>query len=169
LAVVGISDYVYYVIQKNDRTGVIGAVSFILVGAIENIIDRTFYGMIFSESGNYINRQPAELFPEEGGYASFLQGRVVDMFYFPVIRTSFPDWFMGGREFIFFRPVFNFADAAITVGVFMLLIFQHRYFQKGGNGIKPVANNSTTALNIDKAQDYRQKQRAEQQETENTA
>ncbi|MBW6502215.1 MAG: signal peptidase II, partial [Bacteroidales bacterium] len=92
-----------------------------------NIIDSTLYGLIFSESYH----APAVLFPPGGGYSSFLHGRVVDMFYFPVINTTWPDWspFRPGESFIFFRPVFNIADSAITCGVFAILIFQKKMFK----------------------------------------
>ncbi|MGM0647920.1 MAG: lipoprotein signal peptidase [Bacteroidota bacterium] len=138
LAVGGIGYYIWYAYGKNARPGLLIALSLILAGALGNILDSAFYGMIFSESGNYFNQVPAVLFPEKGGYSSFLQGRVVDMFYFPIIKGSYPDWIMGGKEFIFFRPVFNLADASITVGVFMLLLFQNRYFTKHGHGIRSV-------------------------------
>jgi signal peptidase II len=98
-----------------------------MAGAIGNIIDSAFYGMIFSESYS----QTAVLFPPGGGYSSFLHGRVVDMFYFPVINTRWPDWspFRPGESFIFFRPVFNIADSAITCGVLSILIFQKKMFK----------------------------------------
>jgi signal peptidase II len=139
VAVVGIGYYIWYVIRKNARNGLIISLSLILAGAIGNILDSAFYGLIFSESGNYITQVPAVLFPEGGGYGSFLQGRVVDMFYFPIIKGSYPDWLLGGRDFIFFRPVFNIADASITVGVLMLLFFQKRYFTSHGHGIRPAS------------------------------
>jgi signal peptidase II len=98
-----------------------------MAGALGNILDSAFYGLIFSESSYHT---VATLFPPEGGYNSFLHGKVVDMFYFPVVDTILPEWvpFRGGERFIFFRPVFNIADASITSGVFMLLIFQKRFF-----------------------------------------
>lgn len=138
LAVGGIGYYIWYAYGKKARPGLLIALSLILAGALGNILDSAFYGMIFSESGDYFNQVPAALFPEAGGYSSFLQGRVVDMFYFPIIRGSFPEWLMGGKEFVFFRPVFNLADASISVGVFMLLIFQNRYFTREGHGIRSV-------------------------------
>lgn len=143
LAVVGIGYYLWYITRKNAKPGLIIALSLILAGAMGNIIDSAFYGMIFSESGNYLNQQTAVLFPPGGGYSSFLQGSVVDMFYFPIIQGNFPDWLMNGRSFVFFRPVFNIADASITVGVFMLLIFQKRYFHEHGNEIKTNGDESS--------------------------
>lgn len=102
-------------------------ISLILAGAIGNIIDSAFYGLVFSDS-TYM--QIATMFPEGGGYGTFLHGRVVDMFYFPIIESRYPSWFpfVGGDEFIFFRPVFNIADAAITTGVLILIVFQKRVF-----------------------------------------
>lgn len=127
LAVIAIAYYLVQLIQKEVHRGLIISVTLILAGAIGNIIDSVFYGMIFNES----YYQVASLFPEEGGYSSFLHGRVVDMLYFPVINTHLPEWvpFLGGRHFIFFRPVFNVADTAITTGVFTIIFFQKRYFK----------------------------------------
>jgi signal peptidase II len=128
IAIIGIGWYLSVLIKKKAHFGLIMAVSVIMAGAIGNIIDSTFYGMIFSESYN----QPAILFPPGGGYASFLHGRVVDMFYFPVINTHWPTWspFRPGQLFIFFRPVFNLSDASITCGVFTILLFQKRMFKE---------------------------------------
>jgi signal peptidase II len=127
LAVIGITFYLRYLIIQKVHQGMIIALSLILAGAIGNIIDSLFYGMIFNDSWG----QVATLFPEGGGYSSFLHGRVVDMLYFPVIRGTWPDWipWVGGRQLIFFRPVFNIADSAITTGVFIVLVFQKRFFQ----------------------------------------
>ena len=127
IAIFGIGWFLNSIIQKKAHIGLILAVSAILAGAIGNIIDSAFYGMIFSESYS----QVAVLFPPGGGYSSFLHGRVVDMFYFPVINTNWPDWspFRPGESFIFFRPVFNIADSAITCGVIAILIFQKRMFR----------------------------------------
>lgn len=115
-------------IRKKANTGLILAVSGILAGAIGNLIDSAFYGLIFSESYT----QPAVLFPPEGGYSTFLMGKVVDMFYFPVINTTWPDWspFRPGESLVFFRPVFNIADSAITLGVFSIIIFQRKMFRE---------------------------------------
>jgi signal peptidase II len=128
LAVGGIIWYISHLIKLGAPQGLILAISLILAGAIGNIIDSAFYGMIFSES--YF--MPATLFPEEGGYSSFLHGRVVDMFYFPIIRGTYPSWFpwIGSEPFVFFRPVFNIADSAITSGVFITLIFYRSFFNK---------------------------------------
>lgn len=125
IAIAGISWYLHGIIKKNAHTGLILSVSAIIAGAAGNLIDSAFYGMIFSESWH----SPAVLFPEGGGYSSFLLGRVVDMLYFPVIDTTWPDWspFRPGQSFIFFRPVFNLADASITTGVLAILLFQKKF------------------------------------------
>jgi signal peptidase II len=127
VAIFAIGWFLNSIIRKEANTGLILAVSAILAGAVGNIIDSAFYGMIFSESYH----QPSILFPPGGGYSSFLHGRVVDMLYFPLINTQWPDWspFRPGQSFIFFRPVFNIADSAITCGVFTILIFQKRMFR----------------------------------------
>lgn len=127
IAIVGIGWFLNSLVVKNANLCLILAVSAIMAGAIGNIIDSAFYGMIFSESFN----QPAILFPPGGGYSSFLHGRVVDMFYFPLINTHWPDWspVKPGELFIFFRPVFNIADSAITCGVISIVLFQKRMFR----------------------------------------
>jgi signal peptidase II len=108
-AIIGITWFLLSLIRKKSNLCLILSVSAILAGAMGNIIDSAFYGLIFSESFS----QPAVLFPPEGGYSSFLLGRVVDMLYFPVINTQWPDWspFRPGESLVFFRPVFNIADS----------------------------------------------------------
>ena len=107
--------------DRNYAFGFIACISLIFAGAIGNIIDSIFYGVVFDHSFG----QVASFMPEGGGYASWLHGKVVDMFYFPLIQTVLPEWIpvWGGEEFIFFRPIFNLADSAICVGVFLLLLF----------------------------------------------
>ena len=132
LAVIAIGWYLFKLAKQKDVPfGFIVCISLIFAGAIGNIIDSLFYGMIFNHSYG----QVAALFPERGGYSSFLHGRVVDMFYFPLIEGRYPEWVpkIGGNPFIFFRPVFNIADSAITVGIFTILIFYRRYFNKHEN------------------------------------
>ncbi|MBP5677389.1 MAG: lipoprotein signal peptidase [Bacteroidales bacterium] len=109
-------------IKRDSRTSLIISLSLILAGAVGNLIDSCFYGLIFSESYYSV----ATLFPPEGGYAPLLQGRVVDMFYFPLFELDWPAWipFIGGQHFEFFNAIFNFADSAITIGVIWLLIDQ---------------------------------------------
>lgn len=127
VAIFGIGWFLYTLIRKKAHPGLILAVSAIMAGAIGNIIDSAFYGMIFSESFN----QHAVLFPAGGGYSSFLHGRVVDMFYFPVIKGHWPQWFpfRPGETYIFFRPVFNIADSSITCGVISIVLFQKKMFK----------------------------------------
>lgn len=128
-AVCGIGYGVIYLVKKKYHRGLILNVALIFAGALGNIIDSTVYGLIFSESTYY---QPAKLFPADGGYAGLFHGKVVDMFYFPLLQGVFPQWFpfWGGQEFIFFRPVFNIADAAISIGVILILLYQKRYFKE---------------------------------------
>jgi signal peptidase II len=124
-AVVALFWYLYRICpKKTTRLGYCVCISLIIAGALGNIIDCLFYGLIFNDSIG----QVAVLFPEGGGYGSFLYGKVVDMFYFPLIDTNYPNWmpFVGGEHFIFFRPVFNLADSAISVGIVLLLLFYHR-------------------------------------------
>ena len=107
-------------LKENGRTSLIGSLVLIFAGAIGNLIDSCFYGLIFNES--YYN--VATLFPPDGGYAPFLQGKVVDMFYFPLFDFHWPEWVpvIGGNYFEFFSAIFNVADAAITIGVIWLII-----------------------------------------------
>ena len=113
--------YLYKLVKENYKFGFIACISLVFAGAVGNISYSIFYGGIFDHRFG----QLATFMPEGGGYASWLHGKVVDMFYFPLIETVFPDWvpIWGGQEFVFFRPIFNLADSAICVGVFLLLIF----------------------------------------------
>ena len=112
--------------KPGTPSGVTVGLTLIAAGALGNIIDSVFYGVLFSESTHV----PATFLPAEGGYASLFYGKVVDMFYFPIIDTYGPDWvpFVGGDHFIFFSPIFNFADAAISCGVIALLLFYSKYW-----------------------------------------
>ena len=129
--VVLIGFIIYYLrklVKKADTpTGILVGFSLVLVGAIGNVVDCLFYGEIFSAS---TYTKVAQLFPPGGGYSSFLYGKVVDMFYFPIIHSTWPEWMpiWGGEEFIFFHPVFNFADACISVAVIYMLLFQRKFF-----------------------------------------
>jgi len=127
VAVAGIAYYLKQLSKKDVPYGLVFSISLVLAGAIGNIIDSAFYGMIFNDS----YPQVASLFPAEGGYSSFLYGKVVDMFYFPILEGTFPAWIpkWGGEHYIFFRPVFNIADSAITIGIAIILIFHRRYFK----------------------------------------
>jgi signal peptidase II len=112
--------------------GFIICAALIYAGALGNLIDSLFYGLIFDASPQF-SHTVARLFPKEGGYAGLFHGKVVDMLYFPIIENShYPKWvpFVGGDEFTFFRPVFNIADAAISTGVIVILLFQNRFFKK---------------------------------------
>ena len=126
IAVTVIGWYLFRLVRKDLPFGFIISVALIFTGALGNIIDSAFYGMIFNHSYG----QVATLFPEGGGYGTFLHGKVVDMFYFPMIQGTYPEWFpfWGGQEFIFFRPVFNIADSSITIGIFSILIFYRHHF-----------------------------------------
>lgn len=118
---VAIFIYMNKLIKKGEKKIIIYSFALIFAGAVGNIIDCLFYGVIFNESTVFA---AATMFPAEGGYAPFLFGRVVDMFYFPLIDTTWPDWipFVGGNNFRFFNAIFNFADASITIGVVLLLV-----------------------------------------------
>jgi len=120
--------YLGRIVKQGYSRGFIICASLIYAGALGNLIDSMFYGMIFEESSySYV----AKMFPEHG-YAGFLHGRVVDMLYFPLIRSTYPSWFpfVGGEEFEFFSPIFNIADASISVGVITLFLFQKKLFRK---------------------------------------
>lgn len=130
IVAVGVIGYMLFTHAKRPETkpGLIISGALIFAGALGNIIDSAFYGIIFNDSFHQI----ATLFPEDGGYAPFLFGRVVDMLYFPILQGTFPDWFpiWGGENYLFFRPVFNVADSAITVGIAIIIIFQKRFFEE---------------------------------------
>ena len=118
--------YLNGLITKTSPSGLLICLGLIIGGAIGNVIDSIFYGLIFEESYNNIS----SIFVDGGGYAPLLHGKVVDMFYFPIINCHLPLWlpFWGGEHFIFFRPVFNVADAGISIGVIAILLFYRRFF-----------------------------------------
>ena len=128
-AVVGLGFYMRHIIRTKPNILFIIFLSMICAGALGNIIDSVFYGVLFNESTPY---ELAAFLPEGGGYASLMHGKVVDMFYFPMFKGFWPKWvpFVGGNYFEFFRPMFNVADSAITIGVFGLIIFQRRFFRE---------------------------------------
>lgn len=117
--------YISALIKEGAKTMMVVLVSLILAGAVGNILDSIFYGRIFDASTYH---HVATFLPQEGGYAPFFMGKVVDMLYFPLIDTFWPDWipYLGGSRLQFFRPVFNIADAAISVGVFTIIAFRSR-------------------------------------------
>ena len=122
--------YIKQIIQKKYHPGFIICVALIFAGALGNLIDSMFYGLIF-ESSSMETYNVAKIFPSKG-YAGFLHGNVVDMLYFPIIRnTTFPTWIpiWGGQDFEFFRPIFNIADASISTGIITILLFQKRFFK----------------------------------------
>ncbi len=127
IAIGAIGWYITKLWKREVPFGIIACFSLIMAGAIGNILDSAFYGLIFDDSYGHI----AKLFPAAGGYSSFLQGRVVDMLYFPLLAGHYPSWipYIGGDDFIFFRPVFNFADSSITVGIITILIFYRHFFE----------------------------------------
>lgn len=132
VAVVGIAYWLVTSIKTKGSKILIVAISLIFAGALGNIIDSVFYGVIFNDSFG----QVATFFPEEGGYDTLLHGKVVDMLHFPMWKGYLPEWipFLGGKYFTFFEPVFNIADMAISTGVGLLLVFNKRAFSKTEEG-----------------------------------
>ncbi|MBS1945188.1 MAG: lipoprotein signal peptidase [Bacteroidetes bacterium] len=135
-ALVGIGWLLHKAVQEKRRTAMVVSLALVFAGALGNIIDSAFYGLIFDASTPF---HKAVLFPPDGGYASFLHGAVVDMFYFPVLHGRFPQWLplWGGGEYEFFRPVFNVADAAISVGIVLVILLQRKH-DRGAEKQEPV-------------------------------
>jgi signal peptidase II len=127
VAVVFITYYLFVLVKSKKSYGLIASISLIWAGAVGNILDSMFYGLIFSGSQHGI----AHVTSFGAGYANFLHGRVVDMLYFPLIEGNYPSWFpvIGGRHFQFFQPIFNIADTSISVGVGMVIVFYRRFFK----------------------------------------
>ena len=125
VAISVIGYYIWLQVKENARRGYLISLAMIMAGAAGNIFDSMFYGLFFTKSTYY---EPSYLVSLGEGYAPFLQGKVVDMFYFPLIETTLPDWLpiWGGQPYVFFSPVFNFADASICVGVALLLLFYRK-------------------------------------------
>ena len=149
-AVFVLSYYISLLIKAEAKMGLLISFALILAGAIGNIIDSAFYGIIFSES---YHGHIATMFPDGGGYAGFLHGKVVDMLYFPLFEGQFPDSFpfWGGNQFLFFRPVFNIADMAITIGVLSIILFHRSFFsaqeKKEEDEVSEEENKATEGLN----------------------
>jgi signal peptidase II len=142
--------YILDIIKKKYHVGYIICVTFIYAGAIGNLIDSLFYGMVFEASDPYLQNLAHGAWQQgfQGGYAGFLHGKVVDMLYMPIIEDAyFPSWFplWGGESFMFFRPVFNIADAAISGGVFAILIFQSKFFPAVDTPKAPTQETETPA------------------------
>ena len=129
VAVCAMSWYIHRLIKQRAPKGVIIGFAMILAGALGNIIDSAFYGMLFSES---TYGTVAQFLPEGGGYAGFLHGHVVDMLYFPIVSSTYPSWipYIGGDSFTFFSPIFNIADSYITIGVIYMILFQRKFFNE---------------------------------------
>jgi len=119
--------YLKRLVQERAERSLLLGFALIQAGALGNIIDSVFYGRLFSESS--FHGGVANMFPESGGYAPLLYGRVVDMLYFPLFYGNYPEWvpYLGGRAYLFFRPVFNIADVAISLGVVVLLFFYFNF------------------------------------------
>ncbi|MCF7566947.1 lipoprotein signal peptidase [Sabulilitoribacter arenilitoris] len=128
VAIFGIGYWLYDVVKKNSPKVLILAIALIFAGALGNIIDSVFYGILFDDS----YAQIATFLPESGGYDALLHGKVVDMLYFPLWEGYLPEWlpFKGGEYFVFFNPVFNIADMAISTGFIMLIVFNKKAFKK---------------------------------------
>jgi signal peptidase II len=140
--------YIRQIIQKKYNTGFIICVALIFAGALGNLIDSMFYGLIF-EYSSMDTYNIAKMFPAHG-YAGFLHGNVVDMLYFPIIRNAtFPSWIpvWGGQDFEFFRPIFNLADASISTGIITILIFQKRFFKNIPQKLKEHHTEKKTIIN----------------------
>ena len=142
--------YLVRIVRLKYSRGFIACAALIYAGALGNLIDSMFYGMVFTESSY---GQVARFLPQEGGYGGFLHGKVVDMLYFPMVKSSFPDWLplIGGHEFEFFSPIFNIADASISIGVITLLIFQRRFLQREETVVVNDDNNRDSRIQTEEA------------------
>lgn len=140
--------YIRKIIKNKYHPGFIICAALIFAGALGNLIDSMFYGLIFEDSSMF-SYNIAKMFPAHG-YAGFLHGKVVDMLYFPIIRNAhFPAWipFWGGEDFEFFRPIFNLSDAAISVGIITILVFQRRFFKSNSRNLASESVETGTLVN----------------------
>lgn len=128
LVVSAMGYFIVRLVRKNASFLLLTCIGFIFAGALGNILDSIFYGVLFSDSGTFHSPRIADFMPAEGGYAPVLFGEVVDMLYFPLYEGTWPQWvpFVGGDYLLFFRPIFNIADSAISIGVVLALIFYRR-------------------------------------------
>lgn len=149
LAVFLIGYYLVRLVKQKSHAGFITSISLIMAGAIGNILDSVFYGKLFSAS---TPQQLAVFMPEGGGYATWLHGRVVDMFYFPLYEGFIPPWvpIWGGEFLIFFRPIFNVADASITTGVFLIILFQKQFFKQPDKQVKATPEDKKDGITPEK-------------------
>ena len=129
VVVIFIAFFIRKLIQQKASYLLLTCISLILAGAVGNILDSVYFGLIFSDSGSFHLPQVATFMPAEGGYAPMLYGKVVDMLYFPLFSGHWPDWipYFGGNYFIFFQPIFNIADTSISVGVGLAILFYRRF------------------------------------------
>lgn len=164
--------YIYSLAKSTKvkyRLGYLMMISLIMAGALGNIIDSVFYGMIFSESPLH-GQGVAVMFPEGGGYESVFHGKVVDMLYFPLYKGFVPDWVpvMGGDYFEFFRPVFNIADSCITIGVLAIILFYRRELKVSGKKEEETVNNDIAFAAANAAHEAEQNMPGESTEDEDT-
>src|SRR5687767_14472121 len=147
--------YLGKIVKNHYHRGFIVCAALIYAGALGNLIDSMFYGMIF-DKGLHYDKVIDDYIPYSGiaqfssdGYASFLHGSVVDMLYFPIFHATWPSWIpvIGGRDFEFFSPIFNIADASISIGVITLLIFQKRFLKRPHKAEQPVSIETSTEVN----------------------
>jgi len=145
VAVSFIGYYLKLLVNRKASLGLVISISLVFAGAMGNILDSVFYGLIFSASS--VHGPTATFMPAGGGYAALFFGHVVDMFYFPIWTGYYPDWLFGGRRFTFFAPVFNLADSAITVGVLSVLLFQrHHFSEEPGRIVPPSAEDTASSI-----------------------
>ncbi len=143
--------YIRLLIKTNAPNSVLICIALVFAGAVGNIIDSTFYGLMFTETPYHGG--VAKMFAPEGGYAGLLHGKVVDMLYFPIIDFTCPSWvpIWGGEQIQFFKPVFNIADSSITVGAISLILFNRRFFSSHDVAVeeKPTDNTTTRDAQIE--------------------